>query len=382
MWKRKSIYFLILSLIFSPHCKKAYQAKLKQTNNNYLVVGGIINTTANGQTTIFLSRTVNLSDSNTNMPELNATVFIEGKTGNKYPLNQQGSNGAYTSDSLTLNNMDLYRLDIATQDGDSFQSDFVPCRQTPPIDSVNWSQNQFEDVNIFVNTHDPTDSSRFYWWDYTETWEYQSPLVTLYGVSNGLIYLRDSIDQVHVCWMNNQSTDLILGTDIQLSHDVVSMQPLLTIPNLDSRLFYRYSLLVDQYALERAAYQYWATIKVNSQELGTLFDPQPSQLGGNIYSIKNPGEPVVGYVSAAKKQQMRIFIDYSQVMDWPFDPLGKMACSLRVIGQDTSNYSIYNYPDTSYAPYYFVSNGTLYIAKRSCLDCTLMGGTNQQPSFW
>ena len=379
MQKRRNIFFFFLVLVSFFHCRKAYQPKLKQSNNSYLVVGGIVNCNRNAATTIFLSRTVNLSDSNSNDPELNANVSIEGKSGARYTLNP-GPGGSYTSDMLSLDNSDLYRLDISTQDRDQFQSDFVSCRQTPPIDSVSWRQN--EDVTIFINTHDPLDSSRFYWWDYSETWEYQSPLVTFYGVSNGLIYLRDSTNQVHVCWMNRQSTDLLLGTDITLNQDVISMQPLLTIPNKDSRLFYRYSILVDQYALTREAYHYWETIRSNSQKLGTLFDPQPSQLAGNIRSLKDPAEPVVGFASAASQQQKRIFIDFSQVSNWNFDPLGQSACSLKFIAQDTVNYLVYNYPDTSYAPYYFVSNGTLFIAKRTCLDCTLMGGTNQQPLFW
>jgi hypothetical protein len=380
MGLRNGILFLFAVMMVSIHCRKAYQPKLVQSNNHYLVVGGIINTSLNGTTTIFLSRTINLNDSGTNVPEPNANVTIEGEKGSQYQLTQ-GPAGTYGSNMLSLDNSDLFRLDITTEDGEQFQSDYVSCRQTPPIDSISWQQDQADDVNIFVNTHDPTDSSRFYWWDFAETWEYQSPLVTLYGVSNGLIYLRDSTNQVHVCWMNHQSTDLLLGTSSALSQDVISMQQLLTIPNHDSRLFYRYSILVDQYTLTREAYQYWTTIRTNSQKLGTLFDPQPSQLTGNIRSLKDPTEPVVGYVSAARQQQKRIFIDFSQVTDWNFDPLGQSACSLKFIPQN-SNYLEYNYPDTSYAPYYFVSNGTLFIAKRTCLDCTLMGGTNQQPFFW
>jgi len=378
-----SLYGLLALTLVAPHCKKAYTPKLKQANNNYLVVGGIINTSSNGVTTIFLSRTVNLSDSNTNVPEYNATVTIEGKSGVKYLLTP-APGGAYNSDTLSLDNTDQYRLDISTQDGDQFQSDFVSCRQTPPIDSVSWQQEAppTQNVNLFVNTHDPMDSSRYYWWDYVETWEYQSPLTTIYGVQNDLIYLLDSSQQVHVCWMNHVSTDLLLATNIQLSQDVISQQPVLTIPHLDSRLYYRYSILVNQYTLTREAYQYWQTIKTNSQELGTLFDPQPSQLTGNVRSLKNPNEPVVGFVSAARQQQMRIFIDHSQLENWNFDPLGEAACSIKFIDQNASNYAIFNYPDTSYAPWYFVSNGTIFIAKRMCLNCTLMGGTNQQPSFW
>gem|GEM_PF-6893667 len=50
---------------------------------------------------------------------------------------------------------------------------------------------------------------------------------------------------------------------------------------------------------------------------------------------------------------------------------------------NSTNYLIYNYSDTTYAPYYFCcSGGALVVAKKDCLDCTRRGGTNQKPSFW
>jgi hypothetical protein len=250
---------LLLGLVV--HCRKPYQPKLIQLNNNYLVVGGIINTSPRSITTLYLSRTLNLTDSNTNVPELGAGVEIEGRSGVIYSLSAQSTAGTYVSDSLTLDNNDQYRVDIITSDGDSFQSDFVSPRQTAPIDSLNWSQN--EDVTIYVNTHDPTDSSRYYWWEYAETWEYRAPLMAPYGVSNGLIYGRALDSQVNVCYINHLSTDLLLGTSGSLGRDVISMQPLLSIPNRDGRIYYRYSLLVSQYAMTQAAYQYWQTIKTN-----------------------------------------------------------------------------------------------------------------------
>jgi hypothetical protein len=378
--KGKVFYILLVLILTVIQCRKPYQPVLIQLNNNYLVVGGIINASPNAVTTLFLSRTVNLTDSNTNIPELNAAVEIESGRGLKYPLVQQGTPGTYSSDSLTLDNTDQFRLNIMTTDGDSFQSDFVSPKQTGPIDSLTWTQS--EDVTIYLNAHDPADSSHYYWWEYTETWEYRAPLMDPYGVSNGLIYGRAVDSQVNICYTNHSSTDLLLGTSRSLSQDVISMQPLLTIPNRDARLFYRYSIQVSQYALTQAAYQYWATIKTNSQELGTLFDPQPSQLIGNIRSLKNPGEPVVGYVSAARQQVKRIFIDYDQVTDWTYSRAGNFSCSVLTIPTDPSNFLIWNYPDTSYSPYYYAGMTELVIAKNVCLDCRVQGGTTTPPPFW
>jgi hypothetical protein len=199
---------------------------------------------------------------------------------------------------------------------------------------------------------------------------------------NGTIEAMDYPDQIQICFQNHQSTDLLLANSTALSQDVISMQPLLTIPPSDSRLFYRYSILVNQYALTPQAYQYWETIKTNSQELGTLFDPEPSQLTGNIQSLKFPSEPVVGYVSAARRQQMRIFIDNGQLTPRTYDSSYNYACSVRETEQDPNNLYVWHEQDTTYAPYYFAGGGTLVIAKKICLDCRVQGGTTQIPLFW
>jgi hypothetical protein len=137
-------------------------------------------------------------------------------------------------------------------------------------------------------------------------------------------------------------------------------------------------MLASQYVLTPDAYNYWLILQKNTQNLGTLFDPQPSQLAGNIHCLSNPKEPVIGYLSASSIQQKRLFIDNSQVRNW--DTL-TLECPLRQTDRNPVDFHIYSYPDTLWGPYYFSGN-TLYLSKRNCLDCQEQGGTLTKPSFW
>jgi hypothetical protein len=74
-----------------------------------------------------------------------------------------------------------------------------------------------------------------------------------------------------------------------------------------------YSIFVRQYALTEDGYNFLSLMQSNTESLGTIFDPQPSQLKGNIQCLTNPNEPVVGYVSAGTVQQQRIFISRNQL---------------------------------------------------------------------
>jgi hypothetical protein len=58
---------------------------------------------------------------------------------------------------------------------------------------------------------------------------------------------------------------------------------------------------VYQYALTKDQYDYWTELKKNSEQLGTLFDAQPSQLNSNIHSMEIH-RLVLGYPPQFKKE--------------------------------------------------------------------------------
>jgi len=112
-----------------------------------------------------------------------------------------------------------------------------------------------------------------------------------------------------------------------------------------------------------------------------LFDLQPSQLEGNIRCISNPAEPVVGFMTATSVQEKRIFINNSDLQNWQVAP-GSYNCAVIDIAPNPVNFLIIDFPDESYAPWYYVSNGPLKMAKKVCVDCTLSGGVNTKPLYW
>jgi hypothetical protein len=139
-----------------------------------------------------------------------------------------------------------------------------------------------------------------------------------------------------------------------------------------------YSILVEQFAISSASYSFWQLLLQNTEQLGSLFDPQPTQLPGNIHSVSNPNEPVLGYMSAATLQEQRIFIQNAELPTWGYS--AQTGCSLYLVSPDSFAY----YYGIGYIP---VSQnpppaGGYYSSLNTCVDCTLQGGTNVKPSFW
>lgn len=373
-------YLLMALLLLLAQCKKPYVPVVFVSGDNYLVVDGFINTSPGGITTIVLSRTKNLTDTVVSIPEQNAGVFIQSAAGAVYALQETGNQGSYNSNALTLDANGQYRIVVTTAAGKKYQSDLVTAKQTPAMDSVTWLQDS-KGVQLLANTHDPSGNTRFYRWQYVQTWEYHSQLETVWGIRNGVVYARDLTDQVHVCYNTTFSTGILLGSSAALSQDVISNAPIGTFLQNDTTLQYRASFLVKQYALTPAAYFYWQIIQKNSQQLGTLFDLQPSQLEGNIHAVSNGNEPVVGYISASTVTEKRIFINSADLQNWQSPP-GSYNCQLVNVPQNPNNFLLVNVPDNSYAVWYYISGGPVVLAKNTCLDCTLSGGTNIKPTFW
>jgi hypothetical protein len=160
------IFVVVLSTIIWG-CVKPYLPPIITAGKSYLVVEGAINT-GQDSTIIHLSRTIPISAPSGTMspPELNASVMVESDANAGYPLTDVG-NGYYVAAGLNLNASNKYRLQITTADEKVYQSDFVPVKNSQPIDSVSY-QVMNNGVQINVSSNDPTNNTRYYRWDYNE----------------------------------------------------------------------------------------------------------------------------------------------------------------------------------------------------------------------
>jgi hypothetical protein len=364
-------------------CKEKYVSPYKSTGTGYLVVEGYI--TGNGPSQFTLSRTVDLTGTNAIPPEKNAIVQVKGDDNSLYTLTESNG-GIYTIDTMALNSTTKYRLYIKTSDGKEYLSDSVPYKPTPAIDSVSWTYNSTEGVKLYVNTHDPSNATHYYLWQYGETWQYRAPEYSSYKYLPDkveVVYRPDS-EQIYMCWRNAASTKLILGNSTRLSQDVIYLQLLDQIPANTEPIGILFSIHVNQYALTEDGYNYLTLMQKNTESLGSIFDAQPSALRGNIHCLSNPNEEVIGFVSAGTVSQKRLFIYQTEIPDWRY----YLSCSLpdTTVGLDSASL-IHFFSDQSYIPLqaHYPRGGpqdgwTSNVI--NCADCRLQGGTTVKPSFW
>jgi hypothetical protein len=393
-------YYLLLFVLLC--CRKPYNPPAVTGNERFLVVEGVINSGPDS-TTIKLSRTVNISSNTAGNPVLHAIVVVISDQNVVFPLTET-TNGNYVSAGLNLDNTRTYRLSIKTPDNKQYQSDFVPVSITPPIDSVGFNivKDPIPGVQIYANAHDATNSVKYYRWDYSEAWEFHSRFYSYYISNGATLALRTAAQNVYTCYTNDFSSDIVIGSSAKLSKNEIYQGPIAFIPSTSEKIESEYSILLHQYALTAEGYNFWINLKKNTEQLGSIFDAQPTQLTGNIHCITNLSEPVIGYLSVSTVQSKRIFIPSSQLPSWlptyPYDCSEPYCCippvckppgycvdtvhlgSQNFLGElvDGSN----EFADDGKPP---VNGSTLpayfFVVPRQCADCTIRGKVTPPP-FW
>ena len=389
---KNKFFILALSLTVLFSCKKLYNPPAIASSNSYLVVEGNIGL-AGDSTIIKLSKTVNLNSSVSSAPVTGATVVVADNSGNLLPLMEMGL--GYYKALLTLNNQKKYQLKIATSDNKLYSSDLVSAKNSPAIDSLNYKV-QANGVQIYLNAHDATNNSRYYRWSYTETYiihsKYQSYFIHK-SLPKDTVVFRSIAEQNYQCWITDLSSTIILGSSAKLVSDVIVSQPITFITSDSEKLGDLYSILVQQYALTADQFNYYQQLKKNTEQLGSIFDAQPSEIQGNVHCTTNPAEPVIGFIGAGTTSTKRIFVDNRNLPAWhastPYDAClldtflyKKSIPGTKLIENQVADFI---YPDI-FLPVQAIQpiNSPIVgfsASSPNCVDCTLRG-TNIKPSFW
>ena len=387
--KGKYILYGCIAACFGLECTKPYNPAIVAGNNNYLVVEGNINT-GTDSTTIQLTHTTKLSSGITSAAVLNATVAIQDDQNGTYNLTSEG-NGTYSTGLITLDPTRTYRVNITTSDGKNYVSDYVPAKSSPPIDSIGFTIKS-NGIQVYVNTHDPNNNTHYYRWDYIETWEFHAKYESDYISADTALVYRTPAQQIYKCWTNDISTDIELGSSAKLTQDVIYQSPLVFISSTSEKIEDRYSILLKQYAMTSAGYNYYNLLKQNTEELGSIFDAQPSTLTGNIHCTTDAGLPVIGYITAGTAQQKRVYINNEQLpVNWiatyPYDcqeDSGLFVDPRTIPAGQNTVLPLLPIPN-AYVPTSAITQMNNVIgyeySDHECADCSIRGSTTP-PGFW
>ncbi len=382
-----------LALLALAGCVEPYMPAVVDAPASYLVVDGFIN--GNGRTRVKLSRTTNVNATATPPTEKGAKLFILDNTGVRYALTELG-NGSYQSDSLALSPTRQYQLHITSARNISYESALVPLKITPPIDQLKWRLNANQ-VQLLLSTHDATQASRYYRWGFVETWEFNSAYQSYLEYDRLRRAMKPRTTPIYTCWHTERRNAIKQLSTAQLSQDALFDANVLDLSANSERFKIRYSVLVSQYAQTPEEFAYYELLRKNTEAVGGVNDPLPSQLTGNVRRVDNATEPVLGFIGAHTVQSTRLFINNADLRlptGWQFSTYYQ-NCSqgVELFFDPITRAKTLSYPHTR--TYSAPENTPIDIemdpvhgdtlgysgSTTACVDCRT-NGSNAKPSFW
>ena len=384
-----SFQFLLIALW---GCVEPFNPEVPNADSQFLVVEGNI-TNLQGPYSVRFSQTIGV-DENEPHPISGINASIEEENGLIYSLSETSAGNYRTTDPGFVGIAGKrYRL-VFTYNNQQYQSEWDLLQPSPPIDSVyyrpeirgtNDPEVDLIGMQFYLDTHDEDEGARYYRWEWDEVWEIgvNFPAYYEYLGNDEIRLLSQQRDR---CWKDDISRLINLNSSQGLAENKISNHKLAFVTNMDERLTRKYSVLVTQYALEEGEYIFWKNLKESNQDLGSLYDKQPARAFGNIKSVTETDELVLGYFSASGVSSTRVFVSAGE---GPRDAIDPVFCQMDTIFKSSTSdeqvFAAIGRGQVFVNLLHEITSGAVIgylMSSKRCTDCVYKGGNLAKPEYW
>jgi hypothetical protein len=369
-------------------CVEPYEIKTNGSTR-LLVIEGVLSDQLKRHQ-IFLSRATAVGDRKL-VREGGATVTISDQMGNTIVL-EEPTPGIYETPEFAAEVGMSYTLHITTADGSEYSSNEVPFKNGASLTDVyakyvDNPHGEGKGMQIYVDTEDPTGQSGYYRWNYVEAYEVHAPFPSnwVWLGGNAVDFRHDGID---TCYATDTLRHILIRNTRSLDADKIVGQEIRYIPEYSHILRHKYTILVQQFSLSEEAYLYWENLKTISESQGSLSDVQPGSVPGNIFSLSQPDEPVLGYFEACAVSEKRIsfkpidfydvgFVRPPEFRSYCYDiapilvPQAELGTYMQLYGSTMYIWEVFGMEPAA----------TFELMPRTCCDCRDQGPT-ERPSYF
>jgi len=376
------IYILLLSGLLCNSCIEPFEPVLKETQE-VMVISGMISDRP-GRHTISVSRSSSYKDPVFQPVEF-CVVTVTDQEGNMIHYTDEGE-GIYSADipDSYLEVGDAASLHVIAPDMREYRSSYDTILPCPDIDKVYFEITESETsdpeiilpgIQFYLDMSGDASDSRNILWQVDETWEYWAALI-----GNKRMWADRRVEDyrsnvIFKCWKDNPLDQFYIATTRNLASNELKRLALNFVSNETDRLSITYRLLVKQQSLSYSAYDYFLQMNEQAVESGGLYGTQPASVRGNVYSVNDPEEVVLGFFHATQVQEQQIFVQNNNYFEFN---IHHISCVYEPL------YVISTWPRIEY-PVYIYSEGPFkpsWTALPECFNCLLQGGDTIRPVNW
>ncbi len=323
---KKFSYLFLLFLGFA--CIDPFKGEIIE-GEQLLTVEGMV-TSGPGPHTIKLTRSDTYGSVFQGLirPVTGATVIVRDDTGAvTFFAESSEERGSYNSPaSFSAIVGRSYTLQIQLNDGTVYTSLPERVEAVPEIKNLSYQAIQIpvagsdvprSGVQLIAEIEDPADQNNFYFWR-------NSPSFYILFTRPDLFTPRPSDTnpsrdpQPKACCNICYKTELVGNQSIFIAQDdsfngLTTQLPVAFVEDDGLRFIDTYRIDIDQLSISQEAYRFLRLVKQQTEISGSVFDPPPANIRGNIISLDNPEETVLGYFIAAGERSKRIYIKGSEL---------------------------------------------------------------------
>lgn len=339
--------FLLLDACIDP-----LQIPLSSNGTLMVVDGMITNEPAPYQVSLFYSSNV---ENSTRLPEpvSGATVSIVNSL-NETEVLSEISPGVYKSSVAGMQGVVglSYYLKIITKTGE-YQSSAQAMTPSGTIDDLYFEFATQEVVDpegeeivdafrLFIDSHGDEKDPNLYRWRWTGVYKvrafpelytkgdppYPAPWPCSGYINYGGDLVRIDDCECCICWLTAYSSTAV-ASESRFTNGYKFKKIEVGSVAVTGRHFYeRYHVEVEQLSVSEDVHNFWELVQRQQAAIGSLFQPNAVKIRGNIKSVTNPDEQVLGIFSVSAVSKKSIFINPEDI-PYPVPPIDTMAYDCR-----------------------------------------------------
>lgn len=273
-----------------------------------------------------------------------ATVSIRDDQGRSTALVYIDSGRYQTTDANYVGQVGRsYYVDIVLKDGKRYISKPEQIKPARPIDNINVRfVNEFNIelptyLEITADVDDPADEENYYQWTYDAYIQRQT-----LGVPCGFYCVR-----FEFCYQKQLDNETRILSDQFVNGNLIRNQP---VGRTYIYTFGNPYVSINQLSISREAYQFWKRYQDQQARTGSILDPLPAAIKGNVYNASDETDFALGYFSAASVTNKKLILIPQNITQYLLDISARIHIQQETIACFEYYDNALSYPDGRYPP--------------------------------
>lgn len=296
------LFLILITLFLFSSCIKQVKLDYREPKPTLVVEGLLLTDSTPCKVTLSYSGLFNENGAQLQDYIEDAFVYlINDNKGDSSELFHQ-QQGLYVSENNVIAKAgESYHISIHLANGERYASlpeKIVPVPKNFELDSIGVSVPMdlpdLYGADVHIKTQDPANETNYYRWITTD---YLPRKAT--GIPCGTSLCNQ------YCYQLYEDNNIRILSDALVNGNEIRNQSVLVSP------YYYYGkhyIEIKQLSLTRQAYEFWKLYQEQTARTGTIFDPLPSPLQGNIYNIDDPNKLALGFFEASDVAALKIIL--------------------------------------------------------------------------